>query len=46
MNEEQKMMPLSDLLDFLEKLETAKIYYQLGKIRDSVLVEIAVPGQR
>ena len=34
------------LLDFLELLEANKIYYRLNKIRDSILVEIAVPGQR
>jgi len=34
------------LIEFLNKLEENKIYYRLNKIRDSILVEIAVPGQR
>lgn len=34
------------LLDFLNKLEENKIYYKLGKVRDCIMVEIAVPGQR
>ena len=34
------------LIDFLEKLESKKIYYRLNKIRDSIMVEITVPGQR
>lgn len=34
------------LIDFLEKLEEKKIYYRLNIIRDSIMVEIAVPGQR
>lgn len=37
---------LSQLLDFLEILEDKKIYYRLNKVRNSILVEIAVPGQR
>lgn len=31
---------------FLENLEQKKIYYKLAKVSESVLVEIAVPGQR
>lgn len=34
------------LIDFLEKLDDSKIYYRLNRIRDSILVEIAVPGER
>ena len=37
---------MRNLLIFLESLEANKIYYRLNKIRDSILVEIAVPGQR
>ncbi len=37
---------MNKLIDFLEKLENNKIYYRLNKIRDSILVEIAVPGER
>lgn len=33
-------------LDFLERLEARNIYYLIDRIRDSVLVQIAVPGQR
>ncbi len=34
------------LIDFLNMLEEKKIYYRLNKIRESILVEIAVPGER
>jgi hypothetical protein len=30
----------------LEKLEDKNIFYKLSKIRDGILVEIAIPGQR
>jgi len=34
------------LMNFLNKLEEKKIYYKLNKIRDSILVEVVVPGER
>ncbi len=34
------------LIELLEQLEYRKIYYRLNKIRDSIMVEITVPGQR
>ena len=37
---------MDKLIKFLEKLEDKSIYYRLNKIRDSILVEIVVPGQR
>jgi hypothetical protein len=37
---------LEKRLRFLDKLEDAKISYRLDHIRDSVLVELAVPGER
>lgn len=37
---------MTKLIRFLDELENRKIYYKLNKIRDSILVEIAVPGQR
>lgn len=37
---------MKDLIGFLNRLEENKIYYRLNKIRDGILVEIAVPGQR
>ena len=37
---------MSKLLEFLNKLEECNIYYKLNKIRDSILVEITVPGER
>ena len=40
------MYGLEDLIAFLNRLDEKKIYYRLNKIRDSILVEIAVPGQR
>ena len=38
---------LKDLNKFLNTLEENKIFYRLSKIRrESVMVEVAVPGQR
>jgi len=37
---------LQKLIAFLSRLDENKIYYRLNKIRDSILVEISVPGQR
>ncbi len=37
---------MEELLAFLKRLDDCKIHYNLSKIRDSILVEIAVPGQR
>jgi len=34
------------LLEFLNLLEAKKIYYKLNKVRDAIMVEIAVPGER
>jgi len=41
------MDTIKSLVDFLEKLEEHKIYYKLNKTRnDTIMVEVAVPGQR
>ena len=40
------MNTLKNLIEFLNKLEERKIYYRLNKIRDSILVEVTVPGQK
>ncbi len=40
------MNTLKKLIDFLDKLEDRRIYYRLNKIRDGILVEVSVPGQR
>lgn len=37
---------LNKLIQFLNKLETNKIFYSLSKIRDSILVSAVVPGER
>ena len=37
---------MEKLIDFLNKLEQNKIYYKLNKVRDAIMVEVAVPGQR
>ena len=34
------------LITFLDELEQNKIYYDIKKIRDGLLVEIVVPGER
>ena len=40
------MHTLQDLIDFLDELEERDIYFRLNKIRDSILVEVAIPGER
>ena len=40
------MRSVNDMVEFLEKLEENNIYFTLSKIRDSVLVTVAVPGER
>ena len=40
------MDKLNELINFLDKLDDVKLRYRLNKIRDSVLVEITVPGER
>lgn len=37
---------MKKLMEFLNKLEDLKIYYKLNKVRDAIMVEIAVPGER
>ena len=37
---------MRSFIEFLNKLESRKIYYRLNKVRDSIMVEVAVPGQR
>lgn len=37
---------LGKLLVFLDKLEALKLTYKLQHIRDSIMVEVAVPGER
>jgi hypothetical protein len=37
---------LGKALAFLEQLETAKFWYRLEHVRDSLLVSITVPGER
>jgi hypothetical protein len=34
------------LLGFLDRLEESKLHYRLAHVRDSIMVEIAVPGER
>lgn len=37
---------MAKMIAFLDLLDEKKIYYKLNKIRDSIMIEIAVPGQR
>ena len=37
---------MKKLIGFLAELENRKIHYRLEKVRDSIMVEVAVPGQR
>lgn len=34
------------LINFLNRLENSRIYYEIKKIRDGLLLEIVVPGER
>jgi hypothetical protein len=34
------------ILDFLDRLEAANIFYRLDHVRDSIMILIAVPGER
>lgn len=36
----------SKLLAFLDRLEVARIPYRLAHVRDSIMVEMVVPGER
>ena len=40
------MNTLKSLIDLLNKLDKQKIYYKLNKVRDAIMVEVVVPGQR
>jgi hypothetical protein len=40
------MQTLASLIEFLDRLKENYIYYKLNKIRDSILVEVVVPGER
>jgi hypothetical protein len=37
---------MEKIIEFLDKLEDVKIYYKLNKVREAIMVEIAVPGER
>ena len=37
---------MKKLIDFLERLEEKKIYYKLNKVRDAIMVEVVIPGER
>lgn len=43
---EKGMWSMGKLIAFLNRLESSKIYYTLNKVRDSILVEVVVPGER
>ena len=40
------METIKSFVQFLEMLDNRNIYYKLNKVRDSIMVEVAVPGQR
>lgn len=37
---------MKSLIDFLEKLQENSIFFKLDKLKDSIMVEVAVPGER
>ena len=36
---------LGKLLEFLERLESVKLWYRLIHVRDSIMVKVTVPGE-
>ena len=40
------MIVMDPLLAFLRRLEEHQIHYRLNKVRDAIMVEVAIPGQR
>ncbi len=40
------VVSMDKLIGFLERLEEKKIYYKLNKVRDAIMVEVAIPGER
>ena len=40
------MKNFKNLLEFLQNLENKGIYFKLNHIRNSILVEIVIPGER
>ena len=40
------MIVMDPLLAFLRRLEENPIHYRLNKVRDAIMVEVAIPGQR
>ena len=41
-----EVIEMKRLLEFLDTLEEKNIYYKLNKVRDAIMVEIAIPGER
>ena len=37
---------MDKLLDFLNRLEEYGVYYRLNHVRDSIMVELTIPGER
>lgn len=37
---------MEKLLYFLNKLDENNVHYRLNKVRDSIMVEVAIPGER
>ena len=37
---------MDKLLAFIAQLEARKIWYRLEHVRDSIMVEVAIPGER
>ena len=42
----QEQNPLAAVLTFLERLDASRITYRLNKVRDALMVELAIPGER
>ena len=45
-NKVTHMSTFNKLIQLLNKLEKHKIYYNIFKIRDGIMISVAVPGER
>lgn len=42
----QTQTSVAHLIEFLDRLEAASIWHRLDRIRDSILIEVSVPGEK
>ena len=42
----QTQHSVAQLIEFLDRLQAANIWHRLDRIRDAILVEVSVPGEK